>query len=158
MSFSVSADQVKLYLDNTRTKHIMVKQQDCSVHKTEDGRINLGFKVGTFLFGIGPEISFWKKNGIDWHHTIQGLIARYQELCAHFNTGSVTKEEYDKRLKKIETIEKEAYELYQIFLRKKAQSKQDIFDELDRETNSKQSIKKAYERINKELDIITLNE
>ena len=29
VSVPVSADQVKLYLDNTRTKHIMVEQQDC---------------------------------------------------------------------------------------------------------------------------------
>jgi len=95
VSVPVSADQIKLYLDNSRTKHIMVEQQDCSVHKTEDGRITLGFKVGNFLFGIGPEISFGKKIGIDWDHTVQGLVARYQELCARFNTGSISKQEYD---------------------------------------------------------------
>ena len=156
MSVPVSADQIKLYLDNTRTKHIMVEQQDCSVHKSEDGRITLGFKIGNFLFGIGPEISFGKKTGIDWDHTVQGLIARYQELCAHFNTGSVTKQEYDNRLAKIETIEKEAYELYQKFLKKKARRKQDAFDELDRATDNTQSIKRAYDRINREIDVIAL--
>ena len=46
MPVIATADQIKLYLDNTRTRHIMVEQQDCSVHKTEDGRITLGFKVG----------------------------------------------------------------------------------------------------------------
>ena len=158
MSVPVSADQIKLYLDNTRTKHIMVEQQDCSVHKSEDGRITLGFKIGNFLFGIGPEISFGKKTGIDWDHTVQGLIARYQELCARFNTGSVTKQEYDNRLAKIETIEKEAYELYQKFLRKKARRKQDAFDELDRATDNTQSIKRAYDRINREIDVIALGE
>ena len=86
------ADPFKLYLDNTRTKHIMVEQQDCSVHKSEDGRITLGFKVGNFLFGAGPEISFGKKTGIDWDQTMQGLIVRYQELCARFNTGSISKQ------------------------------------------------------------------
>ena len=93
----VSADQIKLYLDNTQTKHIMVEQQDCSVHKSEDGRITLGFKVGNFLFGVGPEISFGKKTGIDWDQTVQGLIVRYQELCARFNTGSISKQEYEER-------------------------------------------------------------
>ena len=73
MSVPVSADQIKLYLDNTRTKHIMVEQQDCSVHKSEDGRITLGFKIGNFLFGIGPEISFGKKTGIDWDHDARAL-------------------------------------------------------------------------------------
>ena len=95
ISTPVSADQIKLYLDNTRTEYVIAQQQDCSVHKSEDGRITLGFKVGNFLFGMGPEISFGKKTGIDWDHTVQGLIARYQELCARFNTGSITKQEYD---------------------------------------------------------------
>ena len=151
ISLPVSADQIKLYLDNTRTKHVMVEQQDCSVHKSEDGRITLGFKIGNFLFGIGPEISFGKKIGIDWDHTVQGLIARYQELCARFNTGSITKQEYEERLAKIETVEKEAYELYQEFLRKKARRKQDAFDELDRATRSTKAIKKAYDRINRKI-------
>lgn len=153
-----SADQIKLYLDSTQTKHIMVEQQDCSVHKSEDGRITLGFKVGTLLFGMGPEISFGKKTGIDWDHTVQGLIARYQELCARFNTGSITKQEYEERLAKIEGIEKEAYDLYQEFLKKKARRKQDAFDELDRETRNSESIKKAYDRINSKINTAHLGE
>ena len=154
----VSADQIKLYLDSSRTKHIMVEQQDCSVHKAEDGRITLGFKVGNFLFGAGPEISFGKKTGIDWDQTMQGLIVRYQELCARFNTGSISKQEYDERLKKIESIEKEAYELYQEFLNKKSRRKQDVFDELDRETRNSESIKKAYGRINRKINTVYLGE
>ena len=154
----VSADQIKLYLDNSRSKHIMVEQQDCSVHKSEDGRITLGFKVGTLLFGMGPEISFGKKTGIDWDHTVQGLIARYQELCARFNTGSITKQEYDERMEKIETIEEEAYVLYQEFLKKKARRKQDVFDELDRETRNPEAIKKAYDRINSKINTSFLGE
>ena len=147
----VSADQIKLYLDNSRTKNIMVEQQDCSVHKSEDGRITLGFKVGNFLFGAGPEISFGKKTGIDWNQTVQGLIVRYQELCARFNTGSISKQEYDDRLAKIETIEKDAYDIYQEFLKKKSQRRDDVFKELDRETRNSESIKKAYDRINTQI-------
>ena len=154
----VSADQIKLYLDSARTKHIMVEQQDCSVHKSEDGRITLGFKVGTLLFGAGPEISFGKKTGIDWDHTVQGLIARYQELCARFNTGSITKQEYDERLAKIESIEKDAHDLYQEFLKNKSRRKQDTFDELDRETRNSESIKKAYDRINSKISTSYLGE
>ena len=156
ISTPVSADQIKLYLDNTRTKYVMAEQQDCSVHKSVDGRITLGFKVGNFLFGMGPEISFGKKTGIDWDHTVQGLIARYQEVCARFNTGSITKQEYDERLVKIETVEKEAYNLYQAFLKKKARRKQDVFDELDKATDNTQSIKRSYDRINRKIDVIAL--
>ncbi|MBT7680995.1 MAG: hypothetical protein HN668_05480, partial [Nitrospina sp.] len=129
-----------------------------SVHKSEDGRITLGFKVGNFLFGAGPEISFGKKTGIDWDQTVQGLIVRYQELCARFNTGSISKQEYEERLAKIETIEEEAYELYQEFLKKKARRKQDAFDELDRETRNSESIKKAYDRINSKINTSFLGE
>ena len=157
ISTPVSADQIKLYLDNTRTEYVIAQQQDCSVHKSEDGRITLGFKIGNFLFGMGPEISFGKKTGIDWDHTVQGLIARYQELCARFNTGSITKQEYDERLVKIETVEKEAYNLYQEFLKKKARRKQDVFDELDRETRKTKSIKKSYDQINKKINSYSLS-
>ena len=158
ISTPVSAYQIKLYLDNSRTKHIMVEQQDCSVHKSEDGRITLGFKVGTLLFGAGPEISFGKKTGIDWDHTVQGLIARYQELCARFNTGSISKQEYDERLVKIEKIEKDAYDLYQKYLKRKTKRRKNAFDELDRETNKSESIKKSYDRINHKIHTYFLGE
>jgi hypothetical protein len=81
-----------------------------------------------------------------------------KELCARFNTGSITKQEYDERLAKIETIEEEAYDLYQEFLKKKARRKQDVFDELDRETGSSGSIKKAYDRINRKINTSYLGE
>ena len=48
--------------------------------------------------------------------------------------------------------------MYQKFLRKKARRKQDAFDELDRVTNNTQSIKRAYDRINREIDVIALGE
>ena len=134
MSAITFADQVKLYLDNSLTDHIIVQEQDCSVHETKDGRISLGFKAGFLFFGIGPEITFGNKSGIDWDHTTQNLIARYQELCSRFNTGSLSKKEYDKRLVEIETLEKEAYELHLAIAREKEKHRQSIFEELDRET------------------------
>ena len=149
----VSADQFKLYLDNTHTKHIMVEQQDCSVHKTEDGQITLGFKVGNFLLSMGPEITFGKKTGIDWDHTVQGLVARYQELCTRFNTGSISKQEYEERLAKIEGIENDAYELYQKSLDKKNQRRQDVFDELDRDTKKFEAIKNSHDEITRRLEL-----
>jgi|TARA_B100000315_G_scaffold180837_1_gene169647 chaperonin cofactor prefoldin len=139
-----TTDEIKLYLDDTRTEHIMVEQQDCSVHKGEDGGVTLGFKLGGLFFGIGPEISFGKKPGIDWDHTVQGLIARYQELCARLNTGGISKAEYEKRLAEIEDIEKEAYDLHQEFLRKKAEQRQELFDELENETRGTDFHKKAH--------------
>ena len=42
----VAEADFKLYLDDSRKKHIMVEEQDCSVYKSEDGKITLGFKAG----------------------------------------------------------------------------------------------------------------
>ena len=149
------AEQFKLYLDETYKKFIMVEKQDCTVHKTEDGRITLGLKIGNFLVNAGPEITFGKKIGIDWDRTVQTFIARYQELCSRFNTGSLTKKEYDARLAEMERIDNEAYELHLKYLREKEKHKQEVFDELDKNTDKSSvltNIKQEYDRINGKLD------
>ncbi|MBI4390208.1 MAG: hypothetical protein HY580_08510 [Nitrospinae bacterium] len=156
------AEQFKLYLDETYTQFVMAEKQDCSIHKTEDGRITLGFKAGNFLINVGPEITFGKKAGIDWDRTIQGFIARYQELCARFNTGSLTKAEYEKRLERIEALDREAYELYQRYLAEREKQRQNLFDELDREVAARpgmlSAIKKDQGRIDRKLEEIKLKE
>ena len=129
-----AASDIKIYLDDTRTKHIMVKKQDCSVYRSENGKISLGFKAGTFFFGIGPEFSFDKESGIDWDTLTQKVVVKYLELCTRFNTGSISKSEYEKRLKRIEDIEEAAYKLYQKMLEEIANRKDQIFKELDEET------------------------
>ncbi|MFQ5672499.1 MAG: hypothetical protein ACE5G9_05340 [Nitrospinales bacterium] len=148
---AVSAGQVKVYLDNSRTRYIMMDKQDCSVHKNKDGYISFGFKAGLLFFGVGPEVSFGKKSGIDWNQTTQNLIARYQELCSRFNTGSLTKSEYDRRLEEIEMMDKKVYELRMAIRREKARHRQDLFDELDRETNRLESLRNSFDEINKKL-------
>jgi hypothetical protein len=129
-----AASEFKLYLDDSRTKHIMVEKQDCSVYKSENGKITLGFKAGNLFFGIGPEVSFGKDSGIDWDKLTQRLVVRYLELCTRFNTGSISKSEYDKRLKKIEDIEIAAYKLYEKIIEEAAKRKDRIFQELEEST------------------------
>ena len=131
---SALASEFKLYLDESRTKHIMVEKQDCSVYKSEDGKVTLGFKAGGLFFGIGPELSFGKDSGIDWDKLTQKLVVRYLELCSRYNTGSISKSEYDKRLQKIEEIEIAAYKLYQKIIEAAARQKDQIFKELDEAT------------------------
>ena len=144
---SIATAEFKLYLDDSRTEHIMVKDQDCSVYKSEDGKITLGFKAGGLFFGIGPEISFGKESGIDWDNLTQRLVARYLELCTRFNTGSISKSEYDKRLKKIEAIETKAYKLYQKVIEEAAKRKDRIFEELDEATEQTIAHKNSYNNI-----------
>ena len=150
---AASAGQVKVYLDNSRTRYIMMDKQDCSVHKNKDGYISFGFKAGLLFFGVGPEVSFGKKTEIDWSQTTQNLIVRYQELCSRFNAGSLTKSEYDRRLEEIEMMDKKVYELRMAIRREKARQRQDLFDELDRETNKLESLKNSFDAIDKKLAV-----
>ena len=149
---STAASEFKLYLDDSRTEHFMVEEQDCSVYKSENGKITLGFKAGGLFFGIGPEVSFGKESGIDWDKLTQRLVARYLELCTRFNTGSISKSEYDKRLKKIEAIETEAYQLYQKEIEETAKRKDRIFEELDEATEQTIAHKNSYNNINQMID------
>ena len=136
--------EIKLYLDESRTKHIMVEEQDCSIYQSKDGKITLGFKASGLLFGIGPEISFGNDTGINWGELSQRLVVRYLELCTRFNTGSITKSEYDKRLEKIEAIETKAYKIYQQIIEENRKRRDKIFEELDGMTDKNSSNKKSY--------------
>ena len=153
---STAAAEFKLYLDDSRTKHIMVEEQDCSVYKSENGKITLGFKAGGLFFGIGPEVSFGKESGIDWDKLTQRLVARYLELCTRFNTGSISKSEYDKRLKKIEAIETEAYKLYQKVIEETAKRQDRFFEELDEATEQTLAHKNSYNNIRQMIDRSTI--
>ena len=149
---SIATAEFKLYLDDSRTEHIMVEEQDCSIYKSENGKITLGFKAGGLFFGIGPEITFGKDSGIDWDNLTQRLVARYLELCTRFNTGSISKSEYDKRLKKIETIETEAYKLYQKVIEETAKRQDRLFEELDEATEETIAYKNSYNNISQMID------
>ena len=149
---SIATAEFKLYLDDSRTNFIMVEEQDCSVYKSENGKFALGFKAGGLFFGIGPEITFGKDSGIDWDNLTQRLVARYLELCTRFNTGSISKSEYDQRLKKVEAIETEAYKLYQKVLEDTAKRQDRIFEELDEATEQNMAHKNSYNNINQMLN------
>jgi hypothetical protein len=144
--------EFKVYLDESRTDYVMVERQDCSVYKAKDG-IKLGFKAGNILFSVGPEITFGSESGIDWSGLTQKLIAQYMELCTRFNTGSIVKSEYDKRLKKIDSLEVEATKLYQKIITDAVKRTDQLFDELDEATSEKiLTYKDSYDNINRMID------
>ena len=76
-------------------------EQDCDVMKNKDSNVTLGFKAGTILMGVGPEIAFRDFYGTRWRGNIQYMIAEYEELCSRYNTGRMTKVEYDKEIQNI---------------------------------------------------------
>lgn len=81
---------------------------DCRVYDKKTSKMGLGFKVASFLFKAGPEISYDAQQGVAWDRTVQSFIVRYVELCERYNAGLVTKSEYDQRLNQMEGIYKEA--------------------------------------------------
>ena len=75
------------------------------------------------------------------------------ELCTRFNTGSIVKSEYDKRLKKIDALEAEAKKLYQKMIKDAEQRKDKLFEELDEATNEMTlTYKNSYNNINQMID------
>jgi hypothetical protein len=102
--------------------------QDCRVMEKKDDGISLGFKFGGFGWGVGPEIGFHNKSGIDWHDNIQYMIAEYQELCSRFNTGRISETEYQKEINNIISRSRGySKEMYLHFEKKK----QKFFNEME---------------------------
>ena len=130
---TVHAEKVKLNLDDTRTDYVMANKMDCRVHKTKKG-MAIGFKAGSLLFGVGPEVTLGGEAKVAWDKAVQGIIARYEELCARFNTGMITKKEYDERLNEIDAIAEEAMDFQVSRIDKVRQRSEDVFKELDSET------------------------
>merc|ERR1712000_109298 len=111
----------------------MAEKMDCKVHKLKRG-ITLGFKVGNLLFGVGPEITLGGDQSVKWKKNVQGIIARYQELCARFNTGTITKKKYDERINEIDGIAKEAMMLEERMKQRVKKQASNAFKELEKET------------------------
>lgn len=84
---------------------------DCSVYETKETNFGVGFKVGQFIFKVGPEVNFTHRTGVAWDKVVHGTIARYVELCNRYNAGLVTKAEYEDRLREIEALYKETQEM-----------------------------------------------
>ena len=103
-------------------------EQDCRVMEKKDNGFTIGWKFGGFGWGVGPEIGFHNKSGIDWHDNIQYMIAEYQELCARFNTGRISETEYQKEVNNIISRSRNySIEMYMHY----KQKKDNFFSEMD---------------------------
>jgi len=98
-----------------------IEKQDCEIMQSESGSITLGFKSGGIGFGVGPEITFGSSSGVNWSGSVQYMVAEYQELCSRYNTGRISKKEYDKEIQNIiERSRRYEMELAEFFRKKKA--------------------------------------
>jgi hypothetical protein len=129
----VAGADVKIYLDETRKEYVTVDELDCKVYEGKNG-LTIGFKAGTYFFGIGPEFSIGQKNQINWDQTVQGIIVKYKELCTRFNTGAMTMKEYSERIKEIDAIAKDAMEFQEKITDRMKKRSDGMLSELDSET------------------------
>ena len=107
---------------------VYAEQQDCNIMKYESGSITLGFKAGGFGWGVGPEVSFGSESGVVWNDNLQYMVAEYQELCSRFNTGRVSKIQYDEEIQLIiQRSRNFTFKMNEVFRRKK----QSMFDEME---------------------------
>jgi hypothetical protein len=157
-----AGSKVKLYLDDTYSKHILVEKQDCSVHKNKESNLVFGLSFGNMLFSVTPLVSYGERVGIDWNRSVQSFISRYQSLCSRFNSGSMSKQEYDREALKLEDIEDRMAKLEKEAMEAVVKSKQDMFERMDselaklnrQETPADAIDKKKEERIISELEKI----
>ena len=97
-----------------------IEKQDCEIMDKKESGISLGWKFGGFGWGVGPEISFKDSRGVDWSGSVQYMVAEYQELCSRYNTGRISKKEYDKEIQNIiERSRRYEMELAEFFRKKK---------------------------------------
>ena len=88
--------------------------------KYESGSITLGFKAGSLGWGVGPEMSFGSTSGVVWKENLQYMVAEYQELCSRYNTGRMSKLDYDKEIQLIIQRSRDfTFKMNEIFRRKK---------------------------------------
>ena len=104
------------------------ENQDCEIMDYESGSITLGMKAGGLFWGVGPEITFGSQSGVVWTENLQYMVAEYQELCSRYNTGRVSKVEYDKEIQLIiQRSRNFTFKMNEAFRRKK----QLMFDEME---------------------------
>ena len=108
------------------------EKQDCDIMKYEKDSITFGFKAGGLFWGVGPEVSFGSISGTEWRDNVQYMVEEYQELCSRYNTGRVSKIEYDKEIQKIiERSREYTFKINEYFRKKKDL----IFNEMEREVS-----------------------
>ena len=80
------------------------------------------------MWGFGPEIQIGHSSGVQWQSDVQRMVAEYQELCTHFNTGRLSQEEYQESKQAIiNRGYNYAREIHERFKKKK----DDMFKEMD---------------------------
>ena len=96
------------------------EKQDCDIMDYDSFSITLGFKAGGLFWGVGPEVSFGSQSGVVWRDNLQYMVAEYQELCSRYNTGRVSKVEYDKEIQLIIQRSRDfTFKMNEAFRRKK---------------------------------------
>ena len=119
-----------LFITSCPKAVIAVEQQDCEVMDREEFQVALGWKVGGFGWGVGPEVSFGSSSGVRWSGSVQYMVAEYQELCSRYNTGRISQSEYDQEIQLIiQRSRNFTFKMNEMFRR----NKKSMFNEMEKE-------------------------
>jgi hypothetical protein len=106
-------------------------QVDCEIYETKQYGITVGLAAGMMVFNMSPSVTFTYERGVAWDKVAHEIIARYVELCTRYNAGLVTKEDYDKRIKEIDSLYRKAQEFERQMVEETRARAKDAFKDLD---------------------------
>jgi hypothetical protein len=130
------ASTVQVPVDAARTQFREVPKLDCKVYD-ERGRALTAEVRFSQLWGSsadGATVQRAELVGARFGKGVQALVVQYKELCARYNGGAVTQEEYDARLAEIDQLYAEAAGVRQSVDETIRRHSRASFGDLDKET------------------------
>lgn len=99
---------VKVWVDEAHSRKIAVPRLACE--KIAEATREQLTTVGLSYANIGISINWERQKGIEFDDEAEKLIDQVKKLCREFNSGSLTLEAYNSRMRKINAAEEQARE------------------------------------------------
>ena len=74
---------------------------DCTVHTTQSKGTQTRLQAGPMQLRTDADLTTMPQQAQAWKHLVDGLLARYVELCSVYKEGEITKEEFDSYTEKL---------------------------------------------------------
>ena len=104
-------DSVTVWADEAHTRKVTVPWLDCD-KIAEETKEQLS-TVGLSHANIGISLTWERQKGIEFDEEAKKLIGQVKELCGKFNSGSMTLEAYNSKMREINAAEEQAREFHE---------------------------------------------
>ena len=84
---------------------------DCTVHTSQSTGTQTSLQAGPMQLRTDADLTATPQQGQAWKHLVDGLLARYVELCSIYKESEITKEEFDFYTEKLKGHYENAKEL-----------------------------------------------